>query len=187
MLCLQETGARGRFLRMIIGQPEARAIQSAFYGMSSPRPSTWDLFVSTIELLGAELAQVVITAVEEERNFFATLELTVDGESRVVPCRPSDAVALALRVGGAKIMTFETVMGAAGVRSDGSRPAPFPVVGPADDAAADSAGDAAADSAGDTAADLAGDSAADSAGDTAADGAGNATGDSAADGAAAGQ
>jgi bifunctional DNase/RNase len=124
MLGLQETAPPWRIIRMIIGQPEARAIQSRWKGMQPPRPSTWDLFASTIEVLGGVLQQVVITAVEEERHFFATLELSVGGEQRVVPCRPSDAVALGMRVRGAKIMTFEEVIAAAGVLSDGSRPAP---------------------------------------------------------------
>jgi len=126
MLRLQETADPGRYLRMIIGQPEARAIQSAFYGMSLPRPSTWDLFATTVDVLGAELQQAVITAVEEGRHFFATLELSVAGETRVVPCRPSDAVALALRVEGARILTFEDVMEAAGVLEEASVPAPAP-------------------------------------------------------------
>jgi uncharacterized protein len=126
MVGLQETTDPGRIIRMIIGQPEARAIQSPWMGLEPTRPSTWDLFASTLEVVRAELARVVITAVEEERHFFATLELSVGGESRVVPCRSSDAIALALRVPGAKIMTFETVIGAVGVLADGSRPAPVP-------------------------------------------------------------
>lgn len=124
MVALQEVGSPWRLIKMIIGQPEARAIHSRWKGMTSPRPSTWDLYVSTLDLLDAELRQVVITAVEEERHYFATLELVVDGAERVLPCRPSDAVALALRVRGSKIMTYEDVMAAAGVMPDGSRPAP---------------------------------------------------------------
>lgn len=124
MLVLQETSDPGRIIRMIIGQPEARAIQAKFFGMPSPRPSTWDLFATTLDVIGVELRQAVITAVEEGRHFFATLELSVGGDSRVVPCRPSDAVALAMRVHGAKIVTSEQVMGAAGVLRDGSKPAP---------------------------------------------------------------
>jgi bifunctional DNase/RNase len=144
MLGLQETEPPWRIIRMIIGQPEARAIHSKWKGMQSPRPSTWDLFASTIQLLGAELNQVVITAVEEERHFFATLELSVGAELRVVPCRSSDAVALAMRVRGAKIMTFEEVMAAVGVLMDGTRPTAEPA--PAGEIESETEAEAPADS-----------------------------------------
>jgi bifunctional DNase/RNase len=120
---LQEIGNPGRILRIVIGQPEARAISASWRGQVPARPSTWDLFVSAIEALGGELRQVVITAVEEQRHFFASLEMARAGEPRVLPCRPSDGVALAMRWPGAKIMTYDEVMGAAGVFMDGSRPA----------------------------------------------------------------
>jgi bifunctional DNase/RNase len=109
-------------LRMFIGQPEARAIQVSWRGAVPPRPSTWDLFVSTIELLGGRLHEAVITAVEEERHFFAAMELTQGDGPRTVACRPSDALALALRSPGARILTTEDVMEAAGVLADGSKP-----------------------------------------------------------------
>jgi bifunctional DNase/RNase len=121
---LQEVGAPGRIIRMVIGQPEARAIYSRWKGIVALRPSTWDLFVSAIEMLGGELRQVAITAVEEERHFFAALEMVSNGELRVLPSRPSDAVALAMRVSGVPIMTSEEVMSAAGVLVDGSKPGP---------------------------------------------------------------
>jgi bifunctional DNase/RNase len=122
LVVLQETDPPGRMLRMFIGQPEARAIQVSWQGTVPPRPSTWDLFVSIIELLGARLHEVVITAVEEERHFFAAMELTQGGGPRTVACRPSDALALALRSPGARIVTTEDVMEAAGVLADGSKP-----------------------------------------------------------------
>lgn len=141
MLVLQETADTGRYLRMFIGQPEARAIQAARYGVPLPRPSTWDLFATTIDVLGAALDQVVITAVEEGRHFFATLELSVGGDSRVVPCRPSDAVALALRVEGAKIMAFEDVMKAAGIHSAADGQREESPAGPAGETAGEAGGD----------------------------------------------
>jgi uncharacterized protein len=118
---LQELVAPWRILRMIIGQPEARAIHSKWKGMVAPRPLTWDLFISTLEALGAGLKQVNITAVEEERHFFASIEMEIDGESRVLPCRPSDAIALAIRSDNTAIMTTEEVMGEASVLGDGTK------------------------------------------------------------------
>jgi uncharacterized protein len=118
---LQELVAPWRIIRMIIGQPEARAIHSRWKGMVAARPLTWDLFISAIETLGATLKQVNITAVEEERHFFASIEMEVNGETRVLPCRPSDALALAMRSRDTLIMTTEEVMGEAGVLIDGTK------------------------------------------------------------------
>jgi bifunctional DNase/RNase len=122
MVVLTETQAPGRMLRIIIGQPEARAIMAAWQGAVPGRPSTWDLMVSTITLLGGHIDSVVITGVEEERHYYAALELSQDGESRTLACRPSDAIALAVRASSAPILAEEAVLGAAGVLADGSRP-----------------------------------------------------------------
>jgi bifunctional DNase/RNase len=122
LVVLEEVEAPGRLLRIVIGQPEARAIYGPWKGIEPPRPTTWDLFVSTIELLGGAVREVVITSVEERRHFFATMELVQGDVTQVVPCRPSDAFALALRSSGARIVTTDEVMEAAGVSADGSGP-----------------------------------------------------------------
>jgi bifunctional DNase/RNase len=122
MVVLTETRPPGRMLRIIIGQPEARAIMAAWQGAVPGRPSTWDLMVSAITLLGGRIDSVVITGVEEERHYYAVLELSQDGEPRTLACRPSDAIALAVRTYNAPILAEEAVLGAAGVLADGSRP-----------------------------------------------------------------
>lgn len=104
-----------RRIEIVIGQPEARAILSAWTGATPSRPSTWDLFVSGIAALGGRVTRVVITAVEEQRHFFAQIELERDGEERVLSARPSDAVALALRSHEADILVSEAVMVALGM------------------------------------------------------------------------
>jgi bifunctional DNase/RNase len=127
MVVLSEEQPPGRMLRIIIGQPEARAILAAWQGAVPGRPSTWDLFVSTIALLNGTVDRVVITAVEEQRHYFAVLELHHGGQPLTLSCRPSDAIALAVRSYGAEILAEESVLDAAGVLADGTRPAP-PVV-----------------------------------------------------------
>lgn len=87
-----------RVLPILIGGPEASAIHSAMEGIAPPRPLTHDLLVTVLQSLGATLERVVITEVREH-TFFAELHLrTAAGES-VVSCRPSDAIALAVRTG----------------------------------------------------------------------------------------
>ena len=124
MVVLTEEGGPGRALRIIIGQPEARAIHAAWDGSVASRPSTWDLFVSTVALLGARVDRVVITAVEQDRHYFARIELEQHGERRTLSCRPSDAVALALRSYEAGIFAEESVLDEAGVLPDGTKPGP---------------------------------------------------------------
>jgi bifunctional DNase/RNase len=124
MVILTEQQPPGRMLRIIIGQPEARAIMAAWQGAVPGRPATWDLLLSTVELLGGRVQKVIIHAVEEERHFFAMIELAQAGERRVLSCRPSDGIALAVRAYGSEILAEEAVLDAAGVLADGSRPPP---------------------------------------------------------------
>jgi hypothetical protein len=64
----------------------------------------------------------VITAVQEERHYFAVIELEQNGERRTLSCRPSDAIALAVRAYDADIMAEPSVLDDAGVLPDGSKP-----------------------------------------------------------------
>jgi bifunctional DNase/RNase len=122
MVVLQEDTHPRRSLRIIIGSTEAKAIHSAWQGTIGGRPNTWDVFVSAMVLLGARISRVVITAVEQERHYFATLELEDEGVTRSLSCRPSDGIALALRAYGCEIVAAEEVLMTAGVLPDGSRP-----------------------------------------------------------------
>ena len=124
MVVLTEEQPPGRRLRIVIAQPEARAIMAAWQGAVPGRPNTWDLLVSAISLLGGRVEAAVITAVEEERHYFAMMELSQNGEPRTLSCRPSDAIALAVRSSGSTIFAEESVLEAAGVLADGSKPPP---------------------------------------------------------------
>jgi uncharacterized protein len=115
MMTLREEAPPYREVSIVIGQPEAKAIQLAWTGTASSRPLTWDLFVSTVTVLEGRIDRVVITAVEERRHFFANLELERDGQRRVLSARPSDGIALALRAQGAEIYVAEAVMAELGV------------------------------------------------------------------------
>lgn len=132
MVMLTEDNAPYRSLRIIIGQSEAIAIKSGWDGSVPSRPSTWDLFVSAVALLGGRFERVVITAVHQERHYFAHIELEQGGEHRILACRPSDAIALAVRGYNVEITAEASVLDAAGVLPDGTRPGKAPDVDPAD-------------------------------------------------------
>lgn len=96
MVLLRETEGRHRLLPIYIGSPEASAIHYALEGVVPPRPLTHDLFLRTLEELGASVTKVVVTEMRD-RTYFADLHLSTSGGDKVISARPSDAIALAVR------------------------------------------------------------------------------------------
>ncbi|MDK2896399.1 MAG: uncharacterized protein PWP04_519 [Candidatus Atribacteria bacterium] len=86
-----------RTLPIWVGLFEAQAILLGLEGVKTPRPLTHDLTVSLIRTLGAELEKVVITKIVDN-TFYALLHLKVNQEELTVDARPSDGIALALRM-----------------------------------------------------------------------------------------
>ncbi len=87
-----------RMLPIFIGGPEATAIALAHEGVSPPRPMTHDLFAESLDAMDVRVERVVITELRE-RTFFAELHMRSATEARVMSARPSDAIALAVRMG----------------------------------------------------------------------------------------
>jgi bifunctional DNase/RNase len=115
MVLLREIGG-SRYLPIWIGAHEASAIASAQEGVVPPRPLTHDLMVDVLASLGRTLSQVHITELSGG-TFYAVL--VIDGVE--VSARPSDAIALALRV-GSEIFCADDVLDEAGIEmpeSDG--------------------------------------------------------------------
>jgi bifunctional DNase/RNase len=86
-----------RFLPILIGPFEATAIALALEGAPVPRPLTHDLMRTIFETLDARLEQVVIHDIRES-TFFAKLIVRTNGELQEIDARPSDGIALALRM-----------------------------------------------------------------------------------------
>lgn len=80
-----------------IGVNEASSIASTLKEIVSPRPMTHDLLQNTIEILGAKVGKISIVGLEEN-TFFAKIELRLGEEIRELDARPSDALALAVRL-----------------------------------------------------------------------------------------
>ena len=108
VVLLREQVGELRVLPIYIGPEEAKAIALALEGVIPPRPLTHDLLRDVIRALDVTVARVSITALED-RTFFAELELRVDGRTVRVSARPSDAIALAVRV-DAPIFAAESVL-----------------------------------------------------------------------------
>ena len=86
-----------RYLPIWINTPEATAIALARDGYTPQRPLTHDLLTSVIEELGATVTEVVVTELRGG-TFYADLVLSHDDGTHTISARPSDAVAIAVRV-----------------------------------------------------------------------------------------
>ncbi len=86
----------GRTFPIVIGLPEAQAIERRLGGGEVKRPQTHDLLASIIDSLGGTLESIAISDLQEH-TFFAELRLRrADGTDAAVDCRPSDAIALGI-------------------------------------------------------------------------------------------
>jgi len=105
-----------RYLPIWIGPAEADAIAAKLQGVSVPRPLTHDLLSSVIDALGATVSSVIVNDLQND-TFYAKITLDVDGTQMEVDSRPSDALALAVRV-EAPIYVEEVVLDKAGILLD---------------------------------------------------------------------
>ena len=88
----------GRKLPVLVGAYEAQAIAMAMEYMDTPRPLTHDLIVNVIQGIDGNLSAVKITKLEEG-IFYSILDLQSEELGhREIDSRPSDALAVALRM-----------------------------------------------------------------------------------------
>ena len=85
-----------KVLPIWIGTIEAVSIAYAQEGIKHPRPQTHDLLVDVIESLNAKLDEVIISDLKDN-TYFAEIVIIDDNGKTSLSCRPSDAIALALR------------------------------------------------------------------------------------------
>lgn len=112
---LREEGG-DRVLPIWIGPYEAESITFQLQGVDVPRPLTHDLLKSVIESLGGEVLHILISGLEKQ-TYYARIVLDVDGDTVEIDSRPSDAIALAVRV-NSPIYVADEVMDQAGQRPE---------------------------------------------------------------------
>jgi bifunctional DNase/RNase len=117
VLILRERGG-ARVLPIWIGQPEAESIVLHLNGVVPERPLTHDLCRSLLAALGGELEHVEITRVVK-RTYHARLHIGTAHGHVVVDARPSDSIAVALRV-GAPIFAADDLLGDLDLEGDES-------------------------------------------------------------------
>ena len=113
IVLLREADGQHRVLPIFIGPVEATAIAFALQGVVTPRPMTHDLLKDLLGALEVGVDRIVITELRD-RTFFAEIEMTSGGSSSKVSSRPSDAIALAARL-GTPIFASESVLDEAAV------------------------------------------------------------------------
>ena len=105
-----------RYLPIWIGPAEADAIAVKLQDLSVPRPLTHDLLGTIIDSMGGTIDHILVNDLQND-TFFAKITIKSNGEAKEIDCRPSDAVALAVR---AKVPIYanEEVMEKAGIHLD---------------------------------------------------------------------
>jgi hypothetical protein len=111
-----------RVLPIWIGPGEASAIAMHMAEMEFARPLTHDLLVSVLKGLGGSVKKVIITRVENS-TYFAELIVQRNGQVLSLDARPSDSIALALRV-DAKIFAADSLLERAAVEISDEEAAP---------------------------------------------------------------
>lgn len=107
-----------RQLPIIIGATEAQTIIIEMRGIVPPRPLTYNLFASVLEILGVKLIRILIYKVDNG-VFYSFLYIRTEETIIRVDARTSDAVALALRM-DAPIFIYEEILEAECLRTDKS-------------------------------------------------------------------
>jgi bifunctional DNase/RNase len=103
-----------RVLPIMIGPLEAQSIIAAAVGYEPPRPGTHDLMATLMNATALRLDEVVVTELRDG-VFFAELFVESQSGMQRVSARPSDGIALAMRL-GAQVMVSDAVLEEASVR-----------------------------------------------------------------------
>ena len=87
-----------RYLQIYVGEREGETVASWKYSIKPPRPMTYDLISSILNLSdNVVLTKILIDGCSQD-VFYAKMFFNVNGEEKVIDCRPSDAIAVGLRM-----------------------------------------------------------------------------------------
>ncbi|HJR63555.1 MAG TPA: bifunctional nuclease family protein [Gemmatimonadaceae bacterium] len=117
VVILQEKGG-DRLLPIWIGQPEAESIVMEMNGIKPPRPLTHDLCKRLILGMGGSLRRIQITKVKDN-TYYAELHVHRGEDVYHIDARPSDSIAIALRL-SAPIYAQESLLTSIAAEEDGS-------------------------------------------------------------------
>ncbi len=107
ILLLKEINGNGT-LPIWIGKPEADSIALALGKVETPRPLTHDLVKNITDSLKTTITKIIVTEIQDN-TYYALICLNDGKKETLVDSRPSDAVAVALRV-NAPIFIEDSIM-----------------------------------------------------------------------------
>ena len=105
-----------RWLPIVVGPAEAQAIALHLEKVKPPRPMTHDLLKNILDSVKADVSRVIVSDLKEN-TYYAIIDIKKNGTQSKVDARPSDAIALALRV-SAPIFVDEEVMQKASISNE---------------------------------------------------------------------
>jgi uncharacterized protein len=103
-----------RYLPIWIGAAEAAAIALCLQGVTTPRPMTHDLLKNILDDLAVEVQSISVTELRDA-TFYATITMQRNGDVFEISSRPSDAIALAVRLSSVPIFASEDVLDEAAI------------------------------------------------------------------------
>jgi bifunctional DNase/RNase len=115
-IVLLKTIDDNRFLPIWIGHPEAAAILMKLQGAETPRPMTHDLIIDMLDQVESKCERISITELRDN-TFYARITLNVTGSEVELDSRPSDALAIAVRL-GVPIFVAEEVIDESSIEFD---------------------------------------------------------------------
>jgi uncharacterized protein len=104
---------QSRWLPIVVGSTEAQAIALQLENIAPPRPLTHDLIRNLLEMLDISVEKVLVNDLRDN-TYFALITMSGNGRAKEIDARPSDAIAIALRM-NAPIFVEEEVMRKAGI------------------------------------------------------------------------
>jgi bifunctional DNase/RNase len=119
-IVLLKTAEGNKFLPIWIGNPEATAILMKLQDAPAPRPMTHDLVADIVEQLGGEVVSIAVTELKDS-TFYAQITVRQNGQEIEIDSRPSDAIAIAIRV-DAPIYAADEVIEESAVEFEGEEP-----------------------------------------------------------------
>jgi bifunctional DNase/RNase len=106
----------GKYLPIFIGPCEAEAIAVKLQNVNVERPLTHDLLKSVIAELGGKVQRIIVNDLRQD-TFYAQIVVEQNGQTRMIDSRPSDAIALSVRL-DVPIYVAESVMERAAIMPD---------------------------------------------------------------------
>ena len=115
IILLKDSSER-RALPIFIAQEQAKSIINALENNHPPRPYTHDLIANIFDVWDLKLERIIVHSLRDD-TFYAVLCLDMGGVKKEVDCRPSDAIAIALRT-NSSIWVMEEVVADASIPVD---------------------------------------------------------------------